>query len=136
LEPENETLPAEILAGPRWPVAKRVAFRFAFSYFVAYIIPFPLDNLPFTDWLILKYTNLWQAIVPWVGQHILHLSYDITVFQNGSGDTTYNYVQVLCMLVIAAAATIVWSALDRKRANYIGLHQFLRIYIRFSLASA
>ena len=38
--------------------------------------------------------------MPWVGRHILHLSYAITVFPNGSGDTTYNYVEVLCFLAV------------------------------------
>ena len=103
LQPELETLmQGEIDARPRWHLAKRIAFRFVFTYFVLYIIPFPLEYLPFTTTLIQKYTDLWQTIVPWVGKHFLHLSYDITVFTNGSGDTTYNYVQVLCFLALAA----------------------------------
>jgi hypothetical protein len=123
-------------ARPRWHLARRVTFRFVFAYFVLYIIPFPIEYLPFTTALTKKYTDLWQAIVPWVGKHILHLSYDITVFQNGSGDTTYNYVQVLCFLTLAAAATLTWSVLDRRRLSYERLYQWLRLYVRFSLASA
>ncbi|HKG22241.1 MAG TPA: hypothetical protein VKC34_10100, partial [Blastocatellia bacterium] len=123
-------------AAPRWNLAKRVAFRFAFAYFALYIIPFPLESLPFTGTLIGKYNELWQAIVPWVGRHILHLSYDITVFTNGSGDTTFNYVQVACFLAAAAAVALVWSVLDRRRPGYGRLYQWLRLFLRFYLASA
>ena len=136
MQPEPRTPMQEMNASPRWHIAQRIAFRFVFAYFVLYIIPFPVEQLPFTTALIEKYNNFWHAIVPWVGKHILHLSYDITVFQNGSGDTTYNYVQVLCFLTLAAAAALIWSALDRRRLSYERLHQWLRLYIRFSLASA
>lgn len=133
---EPGSLLAEINPAPRWSLAKRIAFRFAFAYFVLYIIPFPAGSLPFTSAIVEKYDKLWQAIVPWMGKHVLRLSYDITVFTNGSGDTTYNYVQVLCFLTLAVLATVIWSALDRRRPNYERLYQWLRLYVRFSLASA
>jgi len=135
-EAEPLTLAEGMGAGPRWNLAKRVAFRLAFAYFVLYIIPFPVDSLPFASALVEKYNSLWQAIVPWVGKHVLRLSYDITVFTNGSGDTTFNYVQVLCFLTLAVVAAAAWSALDRRRPGYERLHQWLRLYVRFSLASA
>jgi len=132
--PEAELLSPEISPAPRWPLAKRIAFRLAFAYFVLYSIPFPAGVLPFTDTIAEKYDAVWRAIVPWVGKHLLRLSYDITVFTNGSGDTTYNYVQVLCFLALAVMATAVWSAIDRRRANYERLYQWLRLYVRFALA--
>jgi len=121
---------------PRWPLTKRITFRLVFAYLVLYIIPFPVESLPFTSAIVQKYNDFWQAVVPWVGKHLLHLSYDITVFANGSGDTTYNYVQVLCLLTLAALATVIWSVLDRRRLNYEQLYQWLRLYVRFSLAGA
>jgi hypothetical protein len=137
---QNQVEPEPFVQGinskPQWSLTKRIAFRFVFAYFVVYIIPFPLDSLPFTATLLQKYDKFWQTIVPWVGKHLLHLSYDITVFTNGSGDTTFNYVQVLCFLMLAAFATVIWSVLDRSRLNYEQLYQWLRLYVRFSLASA
>ena len=135
-EAEAVTLPPEINVAPRWHLANRIAFRFFFAYFALCIIPFPLEYLPFTGTLIEKYNNLWQAFVPWVGKHILQLSYDITVFPNGSGDTTFNYVQALCWLVMGVVAAAVWSALDRKRLSYERLYQWMRLYARFWLAAA
>lgn len=126
----------EVGPEPQWSLAKRIAFRLAFAYFVLYIIPFPAGSLPYTDTIVEKYGAVWHAIVPWVGKHLLRLSYDITVFTNGSGDTTYDYVLVLCFFALAVLATVIWSVLDRRRANYERLYQWLRLYVRFSLASA
>lgn len=120
-----------------WGPAKRILFRFAFVYLVLYILPFPLNLTPYVvseGWnLTQPYTDLWNAVVPWVGQHIFQT--EITVRPNGSGDTTYNYVQVFCFLVLAAAVTAVWTLLDRKRTGYGRLYEWLRVYVRFSLAT-
>jgi len=70
--------------------------------------------------------------VPWVGSQAFHV--DITVRPNGSGDTTYNYVQVFSYLVLALAAALVWTLLDRRRPAYERLHEWLRVYVRFYLA--
>jgi uncharacterized membrane protein YphA (DoxX/SURF4 family) len=123
--------PAE--SAPRWGLAKRVVFRFVCAYLVLYNIPFPLGEPTFTSTLVEKYENLWHPVVQWVGKHVLRLSYDITVFTNGSGDTTYDYVRALCFLAIAAFATLVWSVLDRRRPGYARLYDWLRLYVRFAL---
>ncbi len=43
------------------------------------------------------------------------------------------YLQVLCYVVIALAATALWTLLDRRRPNHERLHQWLRAYVRLSL---
>jgi hypothetical protein len=133
-EPEAQTEVTSFEA--RWPLLKRVAFRFAFAYAVLYFIPFALDWLPFyAEAAEKKYEIPWHLFVPWVGKHVLHLGSDITVFTNGSGDTTYDYVLMLCCVALAAVATVLWSLLDRRRPNYERLYQWLRLYVRFLLAS-
>jgi hypothetical protein len=118
-----------------WSLATRIAFRFVFAYFALYNFPFPLDLLPFTNSVLGKYDELWKKIVPWVGSHVLNLAYPITVFPNGSGDTTFNYVLVFCFLVLAAVVTLVWSILDKRRTEYTKLHQWFSLYIRLVLGS-
>jgi hypothetical protein len=114
---------------------KRALLRFAFSYLVLYNLPFPLDAIPWAGPIITKpYKDLWDRLVPWAGKHLLGLT--IKIRPAGSGDTTYNYVQVLCYLIIAVAATAVWTALARKRPEPTRLYEGLRVYIRFSLAAA
>src|SRR5947208_7719470 len=88
-----------------WPLHMRIAFRFVCSYIFLYTFPFPLGYIPHTGYPGEKYTELWRRVAPWVGKHVLHLSYPITVFSNGSGDTTYDYVVSLCFLVLAMGAT-------------------------------
>lgn len=117
-----------------WPGLQRIAFRLSFCYFGIYIFPFPFTNIPGTDSLGEGYVKMWHVILPWVGAHILHLSKPITVFENGSGDTTSNYVQLFCFLVFAIIGTVLWSLLDGKRKQYETLHDWLRTYVRYFLA--
>jgi len=125
-----------IVSTSNWDLRKRILFRFICSYLILYNLPFPIGELPFTSYLSTLYYDMWFKLVPWVGKHILHLSYDIKVFPNGSGDTTFNYVQLLCFLVIATLVTLIWSFFDRKRPNYETLCQWLRFYVRIPLATA
>jgi hypothetical protein len=117
---------------PRWGLARRILFRFVFVYFLVYLLPFPLDVIPGAETVNQKYQNLWNAVVPWVAAHVFHVG--IPAQPAGSGDTTYNYVQIFCYAVLAAAAALVWTLLDRKRPNYARLHEWFRIYVRFALA--
>jgi hypothetical protein len=113
---------------PVWTPAQQVLFRFLCVYFVLYIFPFPVDGDPDGT-----YASLWNAIVTRVGRQVFHV--EISVRPNGSGDTIYNYVQVFCYGVMAAAAAAAWTLLDRKRTAYPRLFLWLRVYVRFYLAS-
>jgi hypothetical protein len=118
-----------------WHPATRVAFRFAFAFLTLFIFPFPLGSLPYTDALAEPYTQLWNRIVPWVGHDVLRLGYEFPIPFNGSGDRTYEYVQAFCLLVLAAAATLVWTALDRRRKSYPLLYRWLRVCVRLYLGT-
>ena len=135
VQPEFQVIPPVSGPASSWNAALKIGFRFSFCYFTLYCFPFPLGALPYTDKSAEWYELGWHKIVPWVARHFLHLAQPITVFSNGSGDTTYDYVKVLCFLVIATASMIIWSALDRNRTNYSRLHQWLRFYLRLSLGS-
>ena len=130
------SVPAPPAPHTTWHLSSRILFRFAFSYLLLYCFPFPLGTIPYTDWPAEKYQDMWKLLVPWVGRHVLHLGRDITVFTNGSGDTTYDWVLTLCYIVMAIMATAVWSALDRKQLSYESLLKWTRLYVRFVLAAA
>jgi uncharacterized membrane protein YphA (DoxX/SURF4 family) len=72
-------------------------------------------------------------LVPWVGKHVLHLSGDVSSVYNGSGDKTFHYVQLHCIVVLAILIAMVWSVADRERARYDKLFAWLRIYLRYVL---
>ena len=117
-----------------WSLPKRIAFRFACAYLFIYNFPFPFNAIPqFESWSA-GYDALWERIVRPVGKAVFGA--DAAILPNGSGDTTFNYVQLFCFFVLAVAATLIWSLLDRKREEYSRLDAWLRMYVRFSLAAA
>jgi uncharacterized membrane protein YphA (DoxX/SURF4 family) len=91
--------------------------------------------VPGAGYLLKKYQAGLDWLIPWVGTHILRHPVPIAHF-NGSGDRTSDYVEVFTYLLIATLSTIVWSLLDRKRANYRRLHQWLRLGVRVVLGHA
>lgn len=113
-----------------WTFYEKFAVRFFAVLFIWYILPFPVDLLPFlsTGW-----SATWKALIPWIGAHILHLDHPITIFPNGSGDTTYSYVLLLTQFVGSLLAAIVWSLLDKRRSSYQHLHYWLRVLVRYFL---
>ncbi|HKW12709.1 MAG TPA: hypothetical protein VJO33_20140, partial [Gemmatimonadaceae bacterium] len=98
-----------------WSIHRRIGFRFVFAYLALYNLPFPIGTIPYTSKIQGWYAAIWNALVPWFGAHVLHLAKPITIFLSGSGDKTYDYVQLLLFLIIASAITVAWSLLDRRR---------------------
>jgi hypothetical protein len=126
-----------------WTFTEKFIFRFCFVFFLLYIFPFPLNTIPFLnellslnqkiagwyDALLNVYNNIWHGIVPWTGKHIMHLSYDIVTYTNGSGDTTYDYVLFLIYINISLLAAIIWTLFDRKRNKYTSALYWLRVLV-------
>ena len=120
---------------PAWGYFQRILFRFLFCYLVLYNFPFPLDKIPvYGEILKQSHVEIWDVVVAWVGEHALGI--EIGARRGGSGDRIYNYLQLGCHLILALAATAVWALLDRRRAHYTRLHEWLRVYVRFALAAA
>ena len=117
-----------------WPLHVRVAFRFAFIYFIFAFFSAILQLVPLLGMLGYLHDQAVQPFYVWIGKLVFGV--EITVFPNGSGDTTYNWVQFASHLVFAAVATAAWSAVDRRRPSYPWLKDGLWIAMRFVLASA
>jgi hypothetical protein len=121
-------------ASPAGPLAK-VAFRFAAIYWFLYCLPnlvealVPVVGVKLAGW----YEKAGTGIAEWMARDVFKLSREL-VPQNGSGDTTYNYLLILALFVISVAGTIVWSLLDRRTTDYSGLRDMLRSYLRYTLA--
>lgn len=120
-----------------WNLAQRVGFRFLFSYLILFFLTGQeIGLIPFTTPLVERYTKLWYGIAVWTARHLLHIGTDFPMNGEGSGDTTFQWILLPCYLALAAAATLLWSVLDRKRANYKRLYAWLRLLLRFTLALA
>ena len=115
----------------RWSLATRVAFRFVFCFFLLSFFPFPLDLIPF---VAEGWQNVWTPVVTAVGTAIFGVTVDATF--NGSGDKTFNWVQLFVIVAVSAIATLVWSIVSRKAISYPRLHAWFRVYLRFGLATA
>jgi hypothetical protein len=157
LNPTYDSEPTPAIAGPSWNFLQRLAFRFTLAYLVLYILPFPVGQLdallhpmadPFEDqtesflakWVEEPHRKAWDKAVLWTGEHIFEK--EITYRPRGSGDTTWNYVQVLLFAVFAGAIALIWTLAASLRARLTGkwrfgypvLHEWLRVYVRFYLA--
>jgi hypothetical protein len=128
----SEAQPPVELALPPWSAARRIRFRFLFSFLVLELFPFPLGRLPYTEKTEELYDGLWQSIAPWVAVHLLRLQ-PLGRMAPGS-DSTYDFVRYFCFAAAAALATAIWSALDR-RPHYVRLEAALRVYLRYWLAA-
>ena len=77
------------------------------------------------------YTKYLQNFIVWVGKHILNLPYPITVFTNGSGDTTYDWVLLFTIFFVAVIGAIIWSLFDQKKKAYPVLYYWLMVLLRY-----
>ncbi len=118
----------------KWSNLKKIGFRFVFIYISLFVVFVNNGAYPFWYVLMKKPTEWLQSAIPWVGKNILNLPYDISVFTNGSGDTTYDYVILVCIVIITLFVTAVWSLLDKKRDHYKTLYYWLTTAVRFYVA--
>lgn len=118
----------------RWHPFTRTAFRFAFVYLLLYNLPFPLTALPYVEKAAEFYNSFWTWLVPRIARAALNR--DVPSLFNGSGDRTFDYLLVACLLLIALVITIIWTLFDRKRLSYPTLYRWLNLYVRFSLGTA
>jgi hypothetical protein len=140
---------------PSWSLPRKLLFRFLCAYFALYILPFPLAEAARAEFLVrrwtgvidltatepptsmqwaLKYGEMWQKVVRWTADNVLHLSEPLMIRPSGSGDATWNYVQVFCFAALAAAIAVLWSLVDWRPTNYARVREGLRIYVRFYVA--
>jgi uncharacterized membrane protein YphA (DoxX/SURF4 family) len=124
---------------PPWPIAARIFFRFCAVYFPIYCLSnqvinsvFPIPKIDVPDW-----AAIWPVRVPiiWVAQHIFRVKTELVYSGSGSGDKTFDWVLVFCILVVSLIATAVWSALDRKRESYPTLRKWFWLFLRICLGS-
>jgi hypothetical protein len=143
--PQPQTEPTQSqpqLNIPRWNLALRIAFRFSMVYLGLYcyateILPGLFSATGGPDAVLPDGATLWplRPVIFWTAAHIFHvnapLSFDVN---SGTSDDMFGWVTAFCLLVIATAATVVWSLLDRSRENYAGLHKWFWLLVRFALA--
>src|SRR3954467_4727342 len=127
---------------PSWSPALRIAFRFSMVYLGLYcyateILPGLFSATGGPGAVMPDGATLWplRPVIFWTAAHIFHVNAPLSFGSNSGGsDCMFGWVTAFCLLMIAAAATVVWSLLDRSRENYAGLHKWFRLFVRFALA--
>ncbi len=119
---------------PEWGAGKRMLFRYLCAYLVLFNFPFPLEYIPYALVPFGPLTDLWEKGVLWMGR--LVFGHEIVLHMSGSGDKEHDWALFFFNLLLAAVLALIWSVLDRKRREYVRLHEWLRVYVRFSLAAA
>lgn len=115
----------------------RVAFRFGVLYLGLYTLAGQIFGGVFLyPGLVPALGTRWplRDVTSWVAEHVFGGTPPF-VYAGTSGDTFFHWVQTALLLTVAAAGTAIWSALDRRPAAHARLHAWVRLYLRFALAS-
>ena len=124
----------------RWHPLTRVAFRFCVAYFGLFCLLFVQIIFVFTGvfgWWLPHGVVLWQMsavgpVTEWVGRHGFGI--DAKLHEDSrSGDQAAMWVFMFNVLVVAVSATVLWTALDRRRSNYHHLHAWFLVFLRVCL---
>lgn len=115
----------------QWSALEKLLFRFSFIFLILFILLFNNNVFPFIMLLMYFPIEWLHVFIPWFGEAFLHLPDKITVFTNGSGDTTYDYVLLLCAFLITIPAALLWTLFDRKSTDYNKLYYWLTVAVRF-----
>jgi hypothetical protein len=128
------------LISPQWNEVTRVAARFGVVYAGIYCLTTPQialalvgGGLGHRQAVADAVSKTWsiRPVRDWVAEHV----FDTKLGERfDGGDDRYAWVGQFCWLAAATAATPVWSALDRNRANDDTLHAWFRLFIRMCLA--
>ncbi len=125
-----------------WSPATRIAFRFAFCYFLLYALccgnatvwktaPIIGDRLELLFWWP------WRHAAPWFGRHVFHLTGTSARLHLGvSNDMALVYISVGFMFIAAVLATLLWTLLDRHSTAYPRLFLWFRFAMRLCIGSS
>jgi hypothetical protein len=124
-----------------WTPLARVAFRFAFCYFLLFILC--CANVTVWEAVPLGGTRLEHlaaapvfALAAWVGGHWLHLSgAAVQLHHTGFGDRTLDWLAAGVLVCIALLIAAVWSACARRR-EYATLYTWFRYALRLAVIAS
>ena len=135
--------PASTMPPSSWRASTRIAFRFAFCYLTQYALGCGNATVwravPWLGGHILEplFAAPYLLASQWLGRHVFHLHGPAaTIHSSGYGDRTLDWIAFSLMLAIALVATILWSALDRRRTEYNTLLAWFRLGLRPTIAVA
>ena len=104
--------------------------RVGIAYVVLYCLPGPAALIPIVN-LVFEAAERWLVVL--AGQWLFGVT--LTIFPLGSGDTSYNYVEIVVQLALAALMATAWHAAVRGRAVSARTRDHFTIFVRYVLGS-
>src|SRR5215469_9441684 len=128
-----------LLNEQRWNLLTLIGFRFFFLYLALFCLATQISGSLFLTPFV-SYRGmgpLWpmRQVTEWVAAHIFGIE-GPPAYAANSAETVFFWVQTFWVLLLAITGTIAWSALDRRRENYLTLHKWFRLFVRFALAAS
>jgi predicted DCC family thiol-disulfide oxidoreductase YuxK len=135
--PESETPPTPPQDNSRPPQALgsailTTAYRWLILELFLQIVPFPFGVIPGTEFISRPIDAAKNVVVPWLGRLLFGI--EITILPNGSGDTTYNYVEVLMFALLATVGAVLWSISTGFAPVTPRIRDYINTYVRYFLA--
>src|SRR5690606_30365919 len=101
---------------------------------LSFILVMNNGAFPLFNYINRPIVQLMHEFTPWFAKNVLYYSYDYSIFTNGSGDTSYDWITLLILFLGAIIGTIIWSIADRKRKSYVTCYYWLTTFIRYYIA--
>lgn len=117
-----------------WNPISKIAFRITFIFSLLFIIIKNNYAITIINIVSIPLTRIFQKFVPWFSKNVLHYEYDYSIFTNGSGDTSYDWVSLIIITLLAVIGGIIWSCVDYKRPSYNTAFYWMTVVIRYYLA--
>ena len=118
----------------KWKFSYKIFFYFSFLFFGLNIFPFPLNIIPvingFFDNLITE--TFWNPIIQFTGRIFFGMN-EVASRPNGSGDTTWNWLQELDILIISTIGIIIWAVIAKNKDNHIKINYWFNVFLRYYL---
>ncbi|MBF6642338.1 hypothetical protein IVB69_12675 [Flavobacterium sp. J49] len=113
-----------------WSFSRKAITVFTICYAFLYMFPRPFSEIPGLDLVFSVYTKPVELAVVWFGKTVLGLTKLEKIAVTGSGDTTFDYVNLLVTFLLSIVATIVIILVSKKK-NFESWFQLTWIYARY-----
>ena len=121
-----------------WRPVSRVAFRFAVVYLTLFCLATQISGsmIPNLFFTYRGLGRLWpmRSVTHWVGTAVFGI--DVPLDDISGGETIFFWIQTFWVLIVATAATAVWSLLGRRRDQYESWLPWCRLAVRLALAAS
>ncbi|MEO7086349.1 MAG: hypothetical protein ABI442_03490 [Gemmatimonadaceae bacterium] len=126
----------------RHSTGRRLLERFALIAFALYHVPLFLNNYPslggggFEETgLAIRWGHVFTPAGVWVARHVFHMTGPMPgAYQGDNGDVGEEWGRLLLSVVIAAIASLVWTAADRRRPRARWVQGATTTLLRYSIA--